>query len=56
MIAWFGENLGTILVALALAGSVAMIVWSMRKDKKKGKHACGCDCSHCSACGACHNT
>ncbi|MBQ3356464.1 MAG: FeoB-associated Cys-rich membrane protein [Oscillospiraceae bacterium] len=54
MIAWLGENLGTILVVLALAGIVFLIVRSMRKDKKNGRHVCGGDCKHCSAaCGSC---
>ncbi|MBQ6430454.1 MAG: FeoB-associated Cys-rich membrane protein [Oscillospiraceae bacterium] len=54
MFAWLGANLGTILVALALTGIVSLIVWSMKKDKKKGRHACGGNCAHCAACETCH--
>lgn len=31
------ENIGTIVVAVILIAIVALIVWSMRKDKKNGK-------------------
>lgn len=53
MLAWLGANLGTILVVLALAGIVTLIVWSMARDKKSGRHACGGDCGHSSACKTC---
>ena len=50
MLAWLGENLGTILLTIALAGVIALIVWSMRKDKKQGQHACGGNCAQCGLC------
>lgn len=53
MFAWLGENLGTILITLALAGLLAGIVWSMRKGKKKGKHACCGSCGHCAMGASC---
>jgi len=52
--AWFAENLGTILVTLALAAVVAAIVLGMRKEKKRGRSPCCGDCSGCSGCAACH--
>ena len=36
------ENIGTIVVAIILIAIVALIVWSMRKDKKNGKTCSGC--------------
>lgn len=53
MIAWLGENLGTILIVLALAGTVALIVWNLIRNRKNGRHVCGGDCGHCSACKTC---
>lgn len=53
MLAWLGNNIGTILVVLVLAGVVALIVWNLRKEKKAGRHACCGDCGHCSACKTC---
>ena len=54
MLVWLEENMGTILVSLGLAAIVAAILWSMRKDRKKGKHACCGDCAQCGMCQACH--
>lgn len=50
------ENLGTIVVALAVAGIIAAVIISMRKNKKKGKSACGCGCGceGCASKGMCH--
>jgi hypothetical protein len=50
MIGFFAENLGTIVVGLAVAGIVAAIVMKMIRDKKKGK-CIGCD----GGCGNCPN-
>ena len=36
---WITENIGTIVIALALAAIVVFIVRSLVKDKKQGKHA-----------------
>jgi hypothetical protein len=46
---FISENIGTIVVGLAILGIVAAIVVKMVKDKKKGKHI-GCDCGSCSGC------
>ena len=57
MLNWIGANLGTILIALALAAVVAAIVAGMVRDRRKGKGACSCGCESCGACHACtHNT
>ena len=54
MLAWFWENISTIIVGLVLAAAVIGIVVKVGKDKKKGKSSCGCGCSHCAMSGHCH--
>ncbi len=54
MFAWMTANLGTILIAMALIAIVTGIIIKLRKDKKKGKSSCGCNCEHCAMSGACH--
>ena len=39
--------MGTVIVALVLLAAVGLIVYSMVKDKKKGKSSCGGNCAHC---------
>jgi len=47
------NDMGTIIVLIALAIIVALIIRSMVKDKKAGKSLqCGGDCSKCG--GHCH--
>lgn len=41
---------GLILVA-ALAG---LAIFSLIRDKKRGKTSCGCGCSNCAMNGECH--
>ncbi len=55
MLAWITENIGTILVCAALAAMVAAIFFSLRRDKRRGKSACGGSCAHCAMNGACHS-
>ena len=54
MFAWIAENIGTILITLALIALVALIVKTMAKDRKKGKTSCGCNCAHWAMHGSCH--
>ena len=54
MLTWLSANLGTILIVLALVVIVSAIIVKIRKDKKKGKSACGAGCAHCAMQGACH--
>ena len=51
--AWIMENLGTILISLALVLVVTGIIIKLIKDKKKGISSCGGNCSHCGMCGMC---
>ena len=45
--------MGTIIVAVILAGLVALTLTSMIKKKKAGKSSCGCGCSGCSGNSCC---
>ena len=56
MFGWIGENLGTILICLALVGLITLILVRLRKDKKEGKCSCGGQCACCPMAGTCHKT
>ncbi|MBR1867331.1 MAG: FeoB-associated Cys-rich membrane protein [Clostridia bacterium] len=55
MFNWLINNIGSILVLLAVAGIVALITAFIIRSKKKGKNSCGCGggCVGCSGCGSC---
>ena len=53
MIAWLAENLGTILISVALIALIVLIIRSMIRDKKMGKSTCGGSCASCKMCAAC---
>lgn len=55
MIAWITENMGTIVITLLLILIVGAIVFSMIRNKRKGKSSCSCggSCAHCNMCAAC---
>lgn len=55
MLVWLSANIGTILISLVLLSVVITVIAVMRKDKKKGKSPCGCNCAHCPMSGSCHN-
>ncbi|MBR4580324.1 MAG: FeoB-associated Cys-rich membrane protein [Lachnospiraceae bacterium] len=54
MIQFITANIGTIVIALVVAGIVAAIIVSIVRDKKKGKSSCGCGCENCAMKGQCH--
>lgn len=39
-----------VLIALFAVGIVAFSIYISRKNKKKGKTSCGCDCANCPGC------
>ena len=47
-------NLPTILIAALIAAVFIAIVVKSIRDKKAGKHGCGCGCEGCGSCNACH--
>ncbi len=46
---------GTLIVGLVLAVILAFVIYTMVRDKKRGKSSCGCNCSHCPSAGMCHS-
>ncbi len=59
MFEWLSANLSTIIVASVLAVIVGLIIYSMIKDKKKGKSSCGGNCAGCAGCAmqnTCHKS
>ena len=50
MISWLAANLATILVGLLLLVCVALVIRKLIRDRRAGRHACGCDCGGCSGC------
>lgn len=54
MMDFLAANGGTILIALIVVALIVLILWTMRRSKKKGKSSCGCDCGHCPSAGMCH--
>ena len=47
MPAWLVENAATVILCALLVLIVAAVIVKMVRDKKKGKHSCGCGCEHC---------
>ena len=50
---WLMQNLGTLVVGLALLGVVRAVLAGMICNRKKGKSACGCGCDSCPMNGKC---
>ncbi|MGN0455902.1 MAG: FeoB-associated Cys-rich membrane protein [Acutalibacteraceae bacterium] len=48
------NNLGTVIISLAVLAVLALIVFKLAKDRKKGKSNCGCNCRCCPSAGCCH--
>jgi len=51
---WILSNLSTIIISLLLIAAVTWIVFTIRRDKKKGKSLCGANCGCCPMSGSCH--
>ena len=51
---WIIQNAESILVTLALAAMLTLITLRLIKNKKRGKHLCGCGCGGCPNANACH--
>ena len=54
MIDWIRNNLLTIGILLVLAAAIFAIVFSLIRDRKKGRSSCGGGCAHCPMAGKCH--
>lgn len=55
MLEWICANIGSIIICLVLIAIVVGIICILKRDKKKGNSACGCNCGHCPMSGSCHN-
>ena len=57
MLAWLTANLINIALIALVALVVGLVIRSMVRDRRAGKHACGGNCAACSgscaACGGC---
>lgn len=54
MISFLVDNLGTIIIGLVVLAVLALIVFKLIKDRRKGKSGCGCGCQNCPSAGCCH--
>lgn len=54
MIAFFLENLATLLLCGLLLTVVTGVIIYLVKSKRAGKSTCGCSCSGCAMNGRCH--
>lgn len=53
MFNFLAQNIGSILIGLAVFSIISLIIVRMVKDSKDGKSVgCGCNCESCH--GACH--
>ena len=50
MLTWLSANLSTLLISLVLFAVVISIVRYLIRQKKQGKHTCGCS----GGCADCH--
>ena len=46
--------MGDFIAAAVIIAAVVLAIRAMRKDRKAGKHSCGCDCASCAASCMCH--
>lgn len=51
MLQWISANIGNILITLFLILIVALCIFSIVRDKKRGKSSCGGSCAGCKMCG-----
>lgn len=54
MIDFIVNNIGSIIVGLAVLALLLLLTWKLISDKKKGKSSCGGACTSCPNAGLCH--
>ena len=54
MLIWLQSNLFTILIVAVLVAFFALLIYSLVRDKKKGKSSCCGGCAGCAMAGHCH--
>ena len=51
---WIAENIGSLLVGLGLLAVIALIIFSLVRNRRKGiAVGCGCGCSGCDKASTC---
>ena len=53
MLIWLQNHLSTLIVGVALLAIVALVCFSMVRNKRNGKSSCGCSCKDCALSGKC---
>ena len=56
MIDFIVNNIGSIIVGLAVLALLLLLTWKLISDKKKGKSSCGGACTSCPNAGLCHGS
>lgn len=54
MIEFIVNNIGSVIVGLAVLALIVLLLWKLISDKRKGKSSCGCGCGSCPNAGLCH--
>lgn len=54
MLTWFAQNMFTILIIAVLVAFFGWLLYTLIRDKKKGKSSCCGGCAGCAMAGKCH--
>ena len=54
MLTWLSQNIATIIICAVLAIIFGLMLWSLLRDRKKGKSSCCGGCASCALAGQCH--
>ena len=54
MFEWLSQNIATIVICAALAVIFGLMLWSLLRDRKKGKSSCCGGCAGCANACYCH--
>lgn len=54
MIEFIVNNIGSVIVGLAVLALIVLLLWKLISDKRKGKSSCGSGCGSCPNAGLCH--
>lgn len=54
MFDWIINNIGSIIVLLAVVAIVTLVLVKMIRDKRRGKSSCSCGCGGCAMKDTCH--
>ncbi|MCR5322190.1 MAG: FeoB-associated Cys-rich membrane protein [Lachnospiraceae bacterium] len=53
MIAWITDNIANIVIVIILLTVIGLAVWSIIRNRKKGRSCCGGSCGGCMYSGSC---